>query len=359
MSTPRILFLADQFSDVARTAGEGYPGGAELTDEAAIEACPWPVELARSADFKVRHLAEFDIHVLGNLQRGDHPLSVELCRLGRHVFFEHDLRICQWSGNFPSSSEAMHQRLNRCICPHPHLSGLYARALGSIFLTHRQLAIYKANPLFEARRPMVLGSSLMNRDFFRRVDSYREQPYEKDIEAAVVFSKNRIKGYEPALEHCQTIGISPHVIKDLSPGEVLDVLARSKRLVFLPQSPEPAGRLPLEARFLGCEVITNGLTGVCGESWWNLPDALALEVVRDAPLRFWRIVEHLRTSPSEAVAGAPTRLAKIAAPVVNAALAVAQPVMLVGPILALAARHNQREIRRAESVSIVEHVEPD
>lgn len=47
----------------------------------------------------------------------------------------------------------------------------------------------------------------------------------------------------------------------------------------------------LEARFLGCEVISNDNAGVCGEPWWRLPHDLALEVARDAPARFWRIVE--------------------------------------------------------------------
>lgn len=353
---PRVLFLAEQFSDAERTPGAGHPGGAELTDQAAIDVCPWPIECALSQNFDPRRLKDFDIHILGNLPNAKHELLSELNRLGRHIFFEHDLRICQWSGNFPNANEANHQQLNRCICPHPHLSSLYASALGTIFLTHRQLGVYRQNPFFKARRPIVLGSSLMNEDFFERADAHLKTPTPKDIEVAIVYSQNKIKGFEQARQYCEDAGIEPYIIKALPPTGVLDILARSKQFVFLPQGPEPAGRLPLEARFLGCEVITNNLTGVCGESWWNLPDAMALEVVRDAPHRFWRIVDHLRTAssktPDQDTPPQPLRFGKFAAPLTNTLLSITQPLVLTGPILARATRTRQRFLKQAESVRV-------
>ena len=48
--------------------------------------------------------------------------------------------------------------------------------------------------------------------------------------------------------------------------------------------------MPVEARFLGCEVVVNRHVGVTGETWWRLPDAQALEVLKDAGPRFWRLV---------------------------------------------------------------------
>jgi hypothetical protein len=49
----------------------------------------------------------------------------------------------------------------------------------------------------------------------------------------------------------------------------------------------------VEARLLGCEVVVNDHVGVSGESWWNLPQELAVEFLKDAPNRFWRLVEEL------------------------------------------------------------------
>ena len=77
-------------------------------------------------------------------------------------------------------------------------------------------------------------------------------------------------------------------------------LARAERLVFMPEWYEPASRLALEARFLGCEVVSNERLGVGGEPWWTEPDEIGLEVVRTAPERFWTIVERFRAARTAA-----------------------------------------------------------
>lgn len=290
----RVLFLADQFSDATRTENDKHPGGAELTDAAAIEACPWPIECATPVEFNPARLADFDLHIIGNFETAPADLIAALAHMGRHILFEHDVRICQWNGNFPSSWEKMHRRAQWCSCPHPKFAALYRTALATLFLTHRQLAVYRANPYFDETRAHVLGSSLMNRDFFERVARARAERVEERPEAidwAVVYSRNAIKGFEAAREYCRKRGVEPFVIRDKSPSEVLDILARTDNFVYIPQGLEPAGRMLIEARFLAGRVYSNPNAGVAGESWWNLGDAQALEVVRDAPHRFWRIVE--------------------------------------------------------------------
>jgi hypothetical protein len=291
VSARRVLFVADQFADASRSVGEHHPGGAELTDGAAIEACPWPIEVATSATLRPRDLRSFDIHVIANLEQGSAELFSELCRLGRHVLFEHDLRICQYNGNFPGAAEKVHRFTQRCICPFPHLADLYRTAIGTVFLTHRQLAYYHANPFFRPVASAVLGCSLMSRAFFERVARQGDDRPARTIDTAIVSSIQRIKGEEGARQYCQKEGIEPFVIENMTPEQVLETLAQCHTLVYLPTGLEPAGRLLVEARFLGCKVLSNPNAGVCGESWWGLPDGLALEVLRDAPDRFWRLVD--------------------------------------------------------------------
>jgi hypothetical protein len=62
---------------------------------------------------------------------------------------------------------------------------------------------------------------------------------------------------------------------------------------------EWAGRMPVEARFLGCNVVINDNVGVAGESWWDLSDDLAYGILKDTPARFWRIVEKLVNENSD------------------------------------------------------------
>ncbi|AWV89312.1 hypothetical protein [Bradymonas sediminis] len=353
---PRVLFLADQFSNAPRTAGASHPGGAELTDDAAIEACPWPVEIAKAADFDPARLDDFDVHVIGNFERAPSRLIRALAARGRHVMFEHDLRVCQWNGNFPIAWEKIHRQTQRCICPHPGFSALYKTALGTIFLTHRQLAVYQKNPFFELGPHQVLGSSLMNQAFFERVDAVRAQAEQtRDIDTAVIYSRHKIKGVKEAIEYCEARGVEPFVIRDMTPEGVLDTFSRTRRFVYLPAGLEPAGRVLVEARFLGASVISNPNAGVAGESWWNLDDAAALEVLRDAPARFWRFIE-VWLEQDEAGARAPLKSVRV--PPLARAIAPAANVVLRGcetfiPAKLVRAAHQNKVKRRAADASDV------
>lgn len=346
---PRVLFVADQTVDDPRTPTATHPGGAELTDAAAIEACPWPVEVIRTGELKPEYLSDFDLHVIANFGEATPAHIEELCRLGRHVLFEHDMRICWWRGNFPCAFEYVHRYGRRCICPHFHLRRLYDRALGAIFLTHRQLGRFRANPWFRPHRPLlVLGTSLMNRRFFERVEHRRDR--RRDIDVAVAYSPSPFKGYELARQYCQKRGQSPYVIRDLSPEQVLEVFERTRRFVYLPRGPEAAGRMVLEARFLGCRVVANRNVGICGESWWNAGDDRAFEVVRDGPARFWRLVDRLRKqTPRKPDEQRRQRLwmRPGADAVVNVGLSALQRLSFVGPVARRMTEARRRRQRRA------------
>ncbi|MCU0563260.1 MAG: hypothetical protein MUE48_04845 [Desulfobacterales bacterium] len=303
MAAPRTLFIADQFADTDRDPESRYPGGAEQTDEAILAAAPWPVDRVAARDATPALLERYDLHVIGNLALARPELLQALARLGRHVLFEHDLRICRHRGNFPAARDPVHRWIGRCVCPHRRWRPMLASSLGMIFLTALQLSVYRSNPFFSPPAVRVLGSSVFGQDFFDRV---RRAPRVRAREGSCMLqSPQRIKGTRAALRYCRRRGMTPHGIRNLAYDEVLDLLERSRLFVFLPTHLEPAGRMPVEARFLGCEIVANRNVGVTGEPWWHLPDAEALEVLRDAGPRFWRLVEELRdtapdrTRPSE------------------------------------------------------------
>ncbi len=294
MNPPRTLFIADLFAEFHRDAFSRYPGGAEQTDQAILAAAPWPVEKITSQEATPDILEDFELHVVGNLQQARPELLEAFARLRRHVLFEHDLRICNWRGNFPAAPGCFHRWLGWCVCRHLLLRPVLASSRGMIFLTHRQLSVYRGNPFFRPPAVRVLGSSVFGQEFFERVARSRSAPdgY-KRRGLCIAYSAHRIKGYAAALAYCRRRGIEPRVIRNFSPAEVLDTLQDCRGFVFLPTQMEPAGRLPVEARFLGCQVVTNRHVGVAAESWWHLPDDQALEVVRDAGPRFWRMVLEL------------------------------------------------------------------
>ena len=303
----KTLFLADQFADAPRTAGDPYPGGAELTDKVAIAACPWPIETAKIEGFDPSLLREFELVVVGNAARASEPLLAALVAHGRHVLFEHDLRICLYNGNFPSARDPVHRSAQRCWCPHGPWQRVYDTALGVVYLTELQRRHYEANPYFRTPRSAVLGCSLFSKELFERHRLLRSKERRG---TCVMFSRNAIKGYREAVAHCRRLGITPIEIRDRTPEQVLDLFEFSERFVYLPIGLEPAGRMPVEARLLGCEVIVNDNVGVAGEPWWSSGDRAGIGWLEDAPARFWREVEAFaRSGPQRSARGSsPPRL---------------------------------------------------
>src|SRR5215207_7036136 len=219
----RVLFLADQFSDAARTRHDRHPGAAELTDAAAIAACPWPVTTRRFAELSPGESSGYDVLVVANSQSATAAQLAEIAGTGRHIAFEHDLRVCRWRGNFPMSIDPAHRRFQRCWCPHPESRRLFETAAGVIFLTAFQERIYRRNPSFRCGASRVLGSSLFELASLEPA----LRPAGARHGTRVFESPHRIKGFAAAQRYCRQRGIEPLPIRGLPPGEVLTVFAGS------------------------------------------------------------------------------------------------------------------------------------
>lgn len=302
---PRVLFLADQFSDAARTRHDRHPGGAELTDAAALSACPWPVTPRRFADFSPEESRRYDVLVVANSQSATPEQLLEIAATGRHIAFEHDLRVCRWRGNFVMAVDPLHRRFQRCWCPHPESRRMFEAAAGVIFLTSFQERIYRNNPSFSCGASRVLGCSLFE---MKALEQARSAGGVRSG-TRVFASPHRIKGFAAAERYCRENGLEPLTIRGLAPAEVLSVFAASERFVYLPIGPEWAGRMVVEARLLGCEVVLNDNVGVSGERFWQGTRDAALEFVADGPGRFWRLVEELLNLPRAQAAPRPVTLA--------------------------------------------------
>lgn len=308
---PDVLFISDKLTDEFRSFGAHHPGGAELTDCAAIEACPWPVTVKRFRDLKIEDIERSEVQIVSNSATASSEQLATLAQGRRHILFEHDVRICRWRGNFSSwLSGPAHRLTQRCVCRQERYQQLFATALGAIYLTSRQKAVFEANPVFQGTpHSRILGCSLMSRNFLQRVsDIANDQPVK--VGTVIYASPHRIKGYRHALRFCRENGMRPSVIHNLTPEAVLDRFAGAERFVYVPLGLEPAGRMVLEARFLGCEIVANDNVGVCGEPWWSWPDEQkALEFVATAPQRFWRFVEEF-CSTSDGASSPPSNGAR-------------------------------------------------
>ena len=282
-----VLFIADRLAPAtATTPSSVRPSGTELTDAAAIEGCPEPIEATTFAQLDVDMLDRFELIVVSTSRTAKRKQLRAISERGRHLTFEHDMRICRYGGNFVEALEPVHRSTHTCVCPHPGYQRFYERARGTVFLTARQKLAFEANPFFAGTRSAILGTSLFNQEFLRRARS-RSAAARRDT--AVVASQKRSKGYAQALEQAVQSGATPVVIDGLTPAEVFDTFERVERFVYLPTSIQAAGRMAIEARLLGCEVTANDNVGVTTEPWWSWPDQDALAYVGSGVERFWRL----------------------------------------------------------------------
>lgn len=287
----RVLFLADQYADVSRDEVHKYPGGAELTDHAVMEVAPCAVETRTFANLTERDLSDATLVIVGNAAKASVQQLERVARFPRIILFEHDMRICRWRGDMTARDRPLHHLFHWCTCRRREMLELTRRSAGVVFLTSYQRRIFERNPWYGHPPARVLGSSVFSRATLAQFSA--KPPAERPIEICLAYSAFRAKGFRASLRYAKKHSDDPFVIKNLPPDEVLAVFRRAKRFVHMPPSPEWAGRLPVEARFMGCQVATNGHVGVALEPWWSLPDDQALAFVSGAAARFWKQVDEL------------------------------------------------------------------
>ena len=92
---------------------------------------------------------------------------------------------------------------------------------------------------------------------------------EKTDKAAVLDSDNRVKGKFPAIDLCTRKNIDYELIKSPDYDNFIQQLSTKKSLVFFSQVLESFCRLVVEARILGCKLITNKMNGCTSEKWFG------------------------------------------------------------------------------------------
>ena len=93
---------------------------------------------------------------------------------------------------------------------------------------------------------------------------------EKKERCSILESSLQNKGTADAIQHCEKNNIRYELISDKNYYNFLKKMAKNQKLIFLPTIPETFSRICIEARMMGCSVITNGMVGAKYEEWYQL-----------------------------------------------------------------------------------------
>lgn len=98
----------------------------------------------------------------------------------------------------------------------------------------------------------------------------------KDKEAIIVNSNNPVKGVNKAVAFCNVKKIEYNIVGPVSWKDLMLEMAQHKKIVFFSQVLETYCRLIVEAKMLGCQIITNNNNACTHEDWFKQYSGLEL-----------------------------------------------------------------------------------
>jgi glycosyltransferase involved in cell wall biosynthesis len=277
MSEQEVVFIADFYaSDIN--------GGAELVNQSLIEllkndkrkvSCLYSryvtVKLLRSLSGKPIILGSF-VHL------SQEAMNELASNSYNYTIYEHDHKYlanrnpAQYQ-NFKAPDEAI---INK---------DFYTSASVVLCQSRQHEEIVKSN--LSLTNTINLGSSLWSEDYLNTVEQLQ---INKTKVAAIIASSNPIKNQAEAEQYCKQNNIEYEVVSSPTPLGLTRILSEYEYVVLLPTVPESLCRVAVEAKMVGCKIITNNLLGAASEDWFSKSRQEIISEMKKAPLKTLRCV---------------------------------------------------------------------
>lgn len=273
-------------------------GGAELTSDAIIKACPKKLfELhAHSITETLIKKNKDKLWVFGNQTMVPPYLLQMFIDLNvTYVFFEYDFKPCVMRSIKKHALQA-----GSCEC-HKQTHGKFMAK----WITHAKLNFWCSDgqreqferlyPEFKDKTKNFTQSSTFYPETILNIRKVRERKERGELVPedrwAILNSDSWIKGTEDAVKYCKENNMNYVLLKNLTNEQFLEELAKSKGLVFFPRDMDVGSRITVEAKLLGCEVMLNDHVLPKFEPWFSSPLNEIETYFLDGPSRFWRVIQ--------------------------------------------------------------------
>ena len=279
-----IIFVSDMFV-------EDYAGGAELTTEVLINSSDGKnICKIRSSQLTMELLSQGieKFWIFTNFSGMDTELIPSIIANLRYSIVEYDFKFCAYRS--PEKHEF--ELGEACDCQNKMVgklvSAFFYGAESLFWMSDCQREIYESHFPFLKKKNSILLSSLFSPEFFEYVSRFSNSKNDKSETYLIVGSNSWIKGIDAAVSYCEDKNIEYEIVSGLKHEEMLDKMASSKGLVFLPLGGDTCPRTVIEAKLLGCDLIINDNVLHKDESWFSsssLHDTV--EWLMGGTSRFW------------------------------------------------------------------------
>jgi glycosyltransferase involved in cell wall biosynthesis len=248
-------------------------GGGELVNEEVIRrlgAHKYSVERRRSQDVTLQFIEDNKdcFFIVGNFIALSEECK-EFLKDKRYAIYEHDHKYL--TTRDPS-------RFSDYFAPNEYIinKDFYSSAAAVLCQSAIHSEVVVKNLLLD--NVVNLGCSLWEPGTMDYIEELSSTP--KVNKVAVLESTNPIKGTMEAMAYCDQQNISYNLIGSPNYREFLADLATYETLVFFPRTLETFCRFAVEARMLGCKVITNEKIGAISQNWFNKKGLDLISLIR-------------------------------------------------------------------------------
>jgi hypothetical protein len=133
-----------------------------------------------------------------------------------------------------------------------------------------------------------LGGNLWSEDVLEYIRDISKN--QKQKKWSIMDSSIPHKNTSEAIRYCRLKEIPYELISSNDYKDFLKKLSINDTLIFLPKTPETLSRISVEARMLGCKVVTNNLVGASSEEWFSLKGEQLISVIEKKRITIPKIV---------------------------------------------------------------------
>jgi len=253
----KIVFLADFFVNEIQ-------GGAEIYDDILISCLKQrgvKVVTFKCSEFGNKHLelyikSGFSL-IVSNFVSLNNSVKKRLeVYSDRYVILEHDHKYLSTRNpadfkNFKAPPKAI---VNKSF---------YASAKKVLCQSIKHKDVLQSN--LNIDNAVSLGCSLWSKE---SLDIIRNSITTKNNKAFILNDRNPIKGKDKAVATCKNKNIEFDLIDKKPYKDFISTLGQYERFIFFPTTLESFCRVVVEARMLGCKLMTNNLNGCTYEEWF-------------------------------------------------------------------------------------------
>jgi len=123
------------------------------------------------------------------------------------------------------------------------------------------------------------SGNLWSDEQIKILEKYKDQ--EKTFDCAILDSRNQIKNTNESIKYCIDNKLSYNIIKFTNFENYIVELSKCRKLVFFPKVLETLSRNSVEAKVVGCKIITNNFLGAASEEWLKQSPENVLNYVKN------------------------------------------------------------------------------